>query len=64
MNLTQLLKKYPQYIGNMHNDPKEDCAYCSGKGEVKTEEHGTLPCACIFRDHVEIPSKVTNDHNA
>lgn len=58
MNLKQLIVKYPQYKNHMYNEPKKKCAYCDGTGEVKTEEHGILPCACIFRDHEQIPEKV------
>jgi hypothetical protein len=56
MNLTQLLKKYPQFKDYMYNDPKPDCYWCHGKGECDTE-HGVLPCTCVFRDHNTVKSE-------
>lgn len=51
MNANEIRTKYPTY--RVKHDPKPDCKFCHGMGEVRTGYPSIpmRPCLCTVMDH-------------
>ena len=62
MDLKELQGRYPRY--KIIYDPKPDCRYCHGKGEVRKGSRGELTspciCTCVHHDFAEMAQDILN----